>query len=265
MFFLIDSFSIKVIASFLVGGAWITLATVLSERLGSRIGGLLASLPSTMVVALVFLAVTKDDLFAAHAAEAVPLGMLVSTVSLFTYVALVKRLKVLAALPALGAWVVLAYSTSTTKISLAESIGAYAVATGILLAVLDKKFSIKSVGPKKLAYPPSTLFVRAVFAGSVVASAVVAGTLLGPVWGGLFSVFPAAWLSTMAITTRSLGAEFAQAMGKTMLPAGAASVVYGLAVSFAYPAFGLVAGTVIAYALAAFLMALIYPFLKKIS
>ena len=46
-----DTFILKLALSFLIGGLWITVASVAAERLGSKIGGVIAGLPSTAVVA----------------------------------------------------------------------------------------------------------------------------------------------------------------------------------------------------------------------
>lgn len=45
-------FVIKTIISFVVGFVWITVASIFAERLGPRLGGVIAGLPATMVVAL---------------------------------------------------------------------------------------------------------------------------------------------------------------------------------------------------------------------
>jgi hypothetical protein len=39
-----------IIFAFLIGGIWISLATMLSEKLGSKAGGMVANLPSTILV-----------------------------------------------------------------------------------------------------------------------------------------------------------------------------------------------------------------------
>ena len=36
---IMDGFYLKLLLSFVVGGIWITLATVVAEKLGSKIGG----------------------------------------------------------------------------------------------------------------------------------------------------------------------------------------------------------------------------------
>ena len=46
------SFWLKLILGFIVGSLWVTLTTVSAERFGSKVGGLIGGLPSTVVIAL---------------------------------------------------------------------------------------------------------------------------------------------------------------------------------------------------------------------
>jgi hypothetical protein len=43
-------FLLKLALSFIVGSLWITMGTVLAERYGTKIGGLVAGLPSTILI-----------------------------------------------------------------------------------------------------------------------------------------------------------------------------------------------------------------------
>jgi hypothetical protein len=54
------AFLLKTVTSFLAGGIWIGASTLLAERLGSKKGGLVTNLPSTILVALVFVALAKE-------------------------------------------------------------------------------------------------------------------------------------------------------------------------------------------------------------
>ncbi len=43
-------FILKLVLSFIVGSLWITMGTVLAEKYGTKIGGLIAGLPSTILI-----------------------------------------------------------------------------------------------------------------------------------------------------------------------------------------------------------------------
>ena len=99
---------IKAIISFVVAGLWIGGFTLLAERLGSKKGGLLANLPSTILIALIFVALVQDARFAASATGAVPIGMLIDTLFLLVFILMVKFGLVKAVLVSLSTWVLLA-------------------------------------------------------------------------------------------------------------------------------------------------------------
>jgi len=64
--------------------------------------------------------------------------------------------------------------------------------------------------------------------------------------GGAFSLFPALFLSTMIITYLEHGWEFSAALMKTFMFGAAVTVpIYGIAVRYSYPAFGLLLGTLL--------------------
>jgi len=263
---MLDSFTLRVLLSFVVAGTWITLATILSERLGTKLGGLLCNLPSTIVVSLLFIGWTQNASFAAEAAKAAPIGMLAGTAFLFVYILGLKRFGNTAAFFALAAWELVAIPIGLLgDTDLVVGVLLYAIATLAASYYLEKRMRIPSLKKRDCDYSIKELLLRAVVSGGIVAIAVTIAALGGPVWAGLFSVFPAVMFSTMLVLTNAQGRSFAQATGKVMLPASANIVVYGLAVYLTYPVYGLVVGTLVSYATAAGFVLLIYPIMKRVS
>ncbi|MDO8340010.1 MAG: DUF3147 family protein [Candidatus Burarchaeum sp.] len=263
---MLDPFSVKLLLGFLVGGIWITLATVISERFGSKIGGLVGNLPSNILVGLFFIGMTQSAEFAAEAAGTVPIGMIMDSIFLFSYVVLVKKYDKLAALPALAIWFVMAYAIGKVKyFDLFWTTLAYFAVVLALFAYLEYGMRIPSMKKKKPAYSASELAIRGFLAGGLIVAVTIGAALFGPVWGGIFSVFPVVMLSTMYLLNRAQGPEFAQATGKVMLLGSVNIVVYAFAVIFTYPVYGLVWGTVISYVAAAVFVVLAYPIIKKVS
>jgi len=97
-------FILKVVLSFVLAGLWISCATIASERLGSKLGGLVSNLPSNILIALVFVALVQDVNFAAEATDAVPIGMLIDTVFLVVFIIALRRGLLVAVLISLGTW-----------------------------------------------------------------------------------------------------------------------------------------------------------------
>jgi len=60
-----------------LGGAapGVTLSTIAAERFGSKIGGLIGGLPSTVIVTLFFIGLTQTPQVAASATTIIPLSM----------------------------------------------------------------------------------------------------------------------------------------------------------------------------------------------
>ena len=81
-----EIFFLKLALSFIVGSVWISTATILAEKFGTKVGGILAGLPSTMVVALFFIGWTQTPQIAAEAATVVPIIMGIDAVFIVVYV-----------------------------------------------------------------------------------------------------------------------------------------------------------------------------------
>ena len=103
------AFLLKTVTSFFAGGIWIGASTLLAERLGSKKGGLVTNLPSTILVALVFVALVQGPGFAAAATAAVPIGMLIDTIFLALLILLLKYGLITAGLLSLTSWFILAF------------------------------------------------------------------------------------------------------------------------------------------------------------
>jgi hypothetical protein len=59
-----NTFLLKLILTFLVGGTWITFATVLAEKYDTKPGGIIAGFPTTAAIALFFIAWTQTPALA---------------------------------------------------------------------------------------------------------------------------------------------------------------------------------------------------------
>lgn len=262
-----QTFLLKILLSFIVAGTWITIVTVISERLGTKIGGLIGNTPSNIVVSLLFIGWTQTPEFAADAAAVVPLGMVSAAMFLFVFILTAKKYGNWAFLLGLLAWFLcsLAIGMAAYKDLVVGAI-LYIVITAILFYIAEKKLHIVSIQNKEhKAYSTKELLMRAATAGSVVSGAVVVAAFFGPIWGGVFSTFPAVMLSTMYLLTKSQGVDFARATGKVMLFASLNILVYGIGINLTYPIYGLIWGTLISYVAAVVFVFLFYPFLKRIK
>ena len=55
-------FLLNIILAFFIAGSFIALLTLLAERFGSTIGGLIANLPSNILITMIFISLTRGTL-----------------------------------------------------------------------------------------------------------------------------------------------------------------------------------------------------------
>jgi len=254
----------QLLLSIIVAGIWITLATTISERMGTRIGGMISNLPSTIFTSLLFIGITQTPEFAAEATATVPLGMFLSTIFLYVFISLAPKGLAVALTASLMSWAILAFTASFfskahpvywSLLYFSGAIGTYLLAEKIL--------KIPSLGKISKRYSIGQILFRALFAGSVVGASVLIARTGSAFWAGIFASFPAMMLSAMVILTLSAGYPFARAIGKVMLLASTNIVIYSYVAGFLFPLIGLWWGTFAAYTVAALWVWFLKPTFDK--
>lgn len=241
----------KLLLSFLVGGTWITAATVIADKFGSKIGGFIASLPSTIVVSLFFIGLVQTPAAAVSVTTIVPLVMSFNALFLVMYVFMSKYNFFVGLGSAFVMWFVFSLIAALfVNLSFWMSVFAFLVVSFASYYVLEKKMVLPFHGNKKMTYTPTMLLGRAVFTGTVIAFSVLATYLAGPLVGGIFSAFPAAFTSTLALTYASRGLEFSRAISRTLLSGMVLTILfYTICVRYLYTLYGLWMGTALSYSL----------------
>lgn len=257
---------VHVFSSFVLAGLWIAGATLLAECLGSRLGGLIANLPSNIVISYIFIALSGDIRYAASATSAVPVGMLIDTIFLLVLILALDRGMVTAVLLSLGSWLGLAWLAAGISVSTVWfTIPIYFIITILIWWFLEHRVHLPVAERVRVSFSWGALLVRATFAGSVVATTVLLSHFLPSYWVGLISTFPAVLLSSMVILTVAQGSAFARATGKVLVLSSSNIVVYALVIRWAYPAWGVWLGTLAGFAAALLYVAGLRPVLNRIS
>ncbi len=244
-----ESFYFLLALSFLVGSIWVTLTSVAAERFGSKIGGLIGGLPSTAIVSFFFIGLTQSPQTASQATEVFPLAYSITGLFLVFFALLSKNKFLVSLIGSLLIWfslsaLVILFNIDNFYISLL----AYGFVFSISYYILEKRLKIPSTGRVQMKYSPLQILGRAVFSGLIIAFAVFMSKVGGPIFGGIFSAFPAVFISILIISYRSGGMDFSRALTKPLMTTGMLTVVaYGTAVRYLYPGFGLIAGTAGAY------------------
>jgi len=243
-----QTFLIKLALSFLVGSIWITSVTVIAERFGSKIGGFIGGLPSTIVVALIFIGLTQSTQDASRAAVMIPLVMGVNALFILVYLALVHRGLVLSLLVALFTWfVIIAFVVWTGVESALVSFLVWSTSLGFAYYITEYFLDIPHKGGIRIAYTMQQILARGIVSGIIISMAVLISRLTGPVIGGIFSNFPVIFMSTLYITNRTGGVEFSRAVAKTLLLSAMLNVgVYSFTAHVAYGYTDLFTGSLIA-------------------
>jgi uncharacterized membrane protein (GlpM family) len=258
----VTPFALKLVLTFLVGGSWVVLSTVVAERAGTKVGGVIAGLPSSSLVAFFFIGWTQSSEAAALATTLAPLGMGVVALFNVAYALLYPRGFGVALAGSLGTWFLLSLGL------LALDVRQYGLSLlGLLVLaltayyVLEHKLVIRSEGQRRMRYTAGQLAFRGLFGGSVIASVVLTAKLGGPIVGGLLATFPTVMLSTLILNHVNHGRAFASAVLKSMTVSGAINVtLFVTAVRYLCPACGLVWGTILAFGLSLVGAYLVYQF-----
>ena len=259
-------FLLRIAASFFIAGIWIAAATLLTERLGSKIGGMITNLPSNILVSFLFIALVQDPQFVVDAVPGVPIGMALNTLFLFFFIILVKRGILLSSVFSLLVWLVFAVLVSLVELeNLIMNTIIYILITAAAFSILEKVIKIPSAEKSAKKYSLSQILIRAAFAGAVVASVIVMSKFFNPYVTGIISTFPAVLLSTMIILSINQNAEFAQASGKILVLSSSNIIIYVIAVYFTYTSLGLVLGTVISFVCAFIWVWLFLPLVRRLA
>lgn len=213
-----DPFYIKLTTSFIIGGLWISGVTYLAERLGTRLGGLLAGLPSTVVLSMFFIGWTQGPQVVHQATTAFPIAfgvlgpfllMAAGALRFGLGVALGSAFLVWAMLQ----WLVIRFTPPSYGLSTIYWAGMFLLTLAVMVGVMK----LQPRSGRRLEYSARQMLMRAVFSGGVIVCSVMASKLGGPVWGSIFSSFPAVFTASMVITYYSLGADFARSMTLPLL------------------------------------------------
>ncbi len=243
-----QSFVIKWILSLLIGSFWVTISTIIAEKVDGKLGGLIVGLPSTAVVSLLFIGLTQGVEAATTASMVMPLSSGLYCFFFLAYLIQTKKGFAVGFVSSMIVWFIFAFIASKLPVSdllTSTVIWLVLITTSIWWAVKNINIDETKI-PKKIQSSP--LWIKASLTGIVISTIVLISKLAGPTWGGIFATFPALTISTFLITIKSGGVEFTRLIAKNVLISTTTTI--GLLAIFAYfffPIFGVIFGTVLAY------------------
>ncbi len=259
------SFIFQIVLPFVLSAFVVILVMYIAESFGSKIGGIVGTLPSTIVLAFLFIAFTKGTIFASQAASVVPAELGINVIFLFVFALLIHRSTIFAFLVSFGIWTVLSLLLVVFNMQdIIFSLVIYFLAVIVSFIILEKIIKIPSTEKVKVHYTLQKIILRGILAGAVIAIAVFLSNI-DTVISGVFSVFPAIISSTMLISVREHGSDFAASMAKSMILGLSSVVSYATVVHFLYPVYGIIIGTIAGYLIAICVTLAIYKLRMKIS
>ncbi len=259
-----SDFWVKLGLSFLVGGAWVTVSSLAAGKFGSKIGGLISGYPSTVVVALLFIGLTQDRQMVFDATTVMPAAMGTNGFFVISFIYLARWGLGKAIAGALLAWTAMATALIILDPQIfIASIICWFLFISLFYLIVEKGMTIASQDRIVVHNTFSHILWRGLMGGGVIAVAVLLSKIGGPVFGGVFAVFPAIFLSTLIITHQMGGASFSRAMGKSMVISGMINVgFYGVCVRYLYTWFDIWPGTGIALLVSCGTVFLTYLFIR---
>ena len=240
------SFLLQVVIPFILSAFIVILITIIAERYGTKIGGIIGTLPSTIIVAFLFIAINRNVYFAAQSAVVVPAEMGINLVFLFILTISAYRSIYIAIAVSLIVWMILSLLLFISNLEdIFISIVIYLVAIVFTFLSLEHIKKIPSIGSMIVHYTLKKIILRGLLAGIVIAIAVFLSNISSSL-SGIFSVFPVIFLSTTLIALREHGPSFAGGMAKSMIFGSLSVMSYAVMIYFLYPVYDIFLGTILA-------------------
>jgi hypothetical protein len=259
------SILIQTVFPFIFSALIVIIITVIAEKYGTKVGGILGTMPSTIIIAFIFIALNKGLIFASESVAVVPAELAINLIFLFVFALFVHRSTIVAMSLAFLIWTILSLIIYFLDLkNIYFSVLIYIIALFFTFILLEFYKKIPSVGKVHIHYTYKKIFFRGVLAGIIITISVLLSNF-GAVISGIFSVFPAILSSTMLISVREHGAKFAAGMAKSMIFGISSVCIYAIIIHFLYPLYGIIFGTVVAFVISFFVTLILYSFRNKIG
>ena len=207
-------FLIKVVISFFTGGIFIALLTLLAEKY-KKLSGLIISIPSTLPIGLFFIGWTQDKEAVTEALKIVPISLSILlifatifiTASLFIKKSNFYKNLVQVNIISLLLWSILSYLVIHNNFTnIPYSLLIFIIIFLISYSIMNRKsikaddigLDKKNISVKKMN-KSYVILIRSIFSGSIIMTSVILAKVFNPIWGGVFAMFPGAYISSFNI------------------------------------------------------------------
>ena len=97
----------EIVLPFVLSALVVILITIVAEKFGTKVGGITGTLPSTIIIAYVFIALNQGIMFASNSVAVVPAEMGINLVFICVFAILAYRSTLVALISSFFIWVVL--------------------------------------------------------------------------------------------------------------------------------------------------------------
>ena len=250
----------SVLLSALFAGLVATCVTLAIERWGGLVGGVLGTVPSTIIPAAAGMYLAGNEVEMIDSMSIVPLGMLVNGLFLSVWVVLPNRLSskhplLITTLCSLLVWALAGFIllTSIERV-LQTGVSSWTISVFGLFSVITLAI-LFNLEPREA--PKGSQSVRwQVLIGRGAAAAVAIGCAVWlsgqglPLLAGLAAVFPAIFLTSMVALWLAQGQTVPQGAVGPMMLGGVSVAVYAVVIMWSIPTYGAVVGSILAWGIA---------------
>ena len=255
------------VAKIVVSAGIVIAVTAAAERLGPRVGGLIAATPQLSVVALIFFSLEQGRAFAAESAFWSIPGTCATIPVYLAYLAATRRLRSprLASIAAGGLAGIAAFAVSAGLLGMLSIARALVVPFAALVCLITARLvrRLPDTAPlERVRASPGLLAVRAGVSAAMVIGITSVAHLLGPRWSGLVAGFPVNSLPVIAILHYNYGRETIRPMVK-LWPAGAFGIcLFNLVAWLTTERLGVTATVALGYAVDVLYLVAVSRFLR---
>lgn len=220
--------------------------SIITERSSPRLAGILSGYPTGSAISLFFFGLEISPEFAAHSAVYNMIGLVAMQAFIyFYYKASLKFNMVVSSSISIVGYFAVIWSLHFIELNKFIAILLPIASIFLFLFLFRAVKDVKVKNRVQLSY--KVLFIRALFAASIILLITGVASAVGPTWSGLFSAFPTTLFPLMLIVQFTYDKKHVHTIIKSV-PVGIFSLVlYSLAVSIVYPIYGIYWGTVIAF------------------
>ncbi len=226
--------------------------SLVAERAGPRMAGVLSGYPLGVALSLFFIGLEISPEFAAQSAVFAIAGLCATQTFVWVYYLASRRIRrgciAASTLAATAGYFAAAAALRPIPFNraaaLSAAFGAMAVFTVLFRRIPDARIA------HSVRFTPAVFALRALLAALIIVAVTAAAHAVGPAWAGLFSAFPIALYPLLLIVHLTYDKAHVHTIIKHFPRGMGAIAVYALCVSLAYPAWGIGWGTAAAFAAA---------------